>query len=116
MKLIITSIATILLTQSAQAATSPGTLAFAAISPAGPAFASGNYRAGCQAFGAYQAYKDLANSSNTDVWTLRNLNYGEDSERVVADFCSGPTSTVTREEAASAAESISGHVGLESGR
>jgi hypothetical protein len=92
---------------------SPGMRAFAAIAPAAQDFAAGNFRAGCKALGAYQAYKSMANPSNTDQWTLRNLNYGEESEAVLENFCEGPNSRVTKEKAAAAARSIEGNAGME---
>jgi hypothetical protein len=97
------------------AESSPGQKAFGAMSAVAPALRESvpNIRSACTSFGMFKAFESMANSTNTDRWTLRNLGFGEDEVKVLEDFCSSPKSRVTREEAIKAGESFSSNVGLE---
>lgn len=90
-----------------------GTKAYAAISGVANALGEKNVRYACRYFGKYEALKSMANQSNTDVWTLRNLGFNDASDRVLAEFCAGPTSGVSFEDAIKAANAATGTMGLE---
>ena len=104
-----------LVAASAMADASPGMNAFSAISAFAPALREPvpNIRRACYSLGQYDAYASLANPSNTDQWTLRNLGFGQNGMRVLHAFCANPKSTVSLTAAMQAADGVAGNVGLE---
>lgn len=101
--------------QAVHADRGPGAAAYGALSRVAPALREQNLRVACKSFGEYLAHASYVTDANTDYWTSRNLGFAaERVDRVLSNFCSGPDSRVTREQAIAAAESAFNTIGLES--
>lgn len=97
----------------AQRTDGPGSRAYGKLSGVEAALRARNFRQACQLFGEFRAHRSYVNSTNTDHWTSRNLQYAAEYAETIERFCSGPDSAVTVEEALKAARSATDTIGLE---